>query len=79
MQLIDRAGSQSVVPVPSILTGELHSIPEVGPAPISPGKDLSARSRPMDRKKDAGKGYHKESPINALSEKSKRLKARSFD
>lgn len=24
-------------------------------APISPGKDLSARSRPMDRKKDAGK------------------------
>lgn len=24
-------------------------------APISPGKDLSARRRPMDRKKDAGK------------------------
>lgn len=24
-------------------------------APIYPGKDLSARSRPMDRKKDAGK------------------------
>nr|GMD03751.1 NADH dehydrogenase (ubiquinone) Fe-S protein 2 [Ipomoea batatas] len=24
-------------------------------APISPGKDLSARSRPMDRKKNAGK------------------------
>ncbi|KAG6383894.1 hypothetical protein SASPL_155509 (mitochondrion) [Salvia splendens] len=24
-------------------------------APISPGKDLSARSRPMDRKKDGGK------------------------
>ena len=29
-------------------------------APISPGKHLSARSRPMDRKKDAGKSKKKE-------------------
>ncbi|CAN4117949.1 unnamed protein product [Withania somnifera] len=34
-------------------TTHLQGIPQG--APISPGKDLSARSRPMDRKKDAGK------------------------
>lgn len=31
-------------------------------APISPGKDLSARSRPMDRKKDAGKENERRNP-----------------
>ncbi|KAH0727928.1 hypothetical protein KY284_003793 [Solanum tuberosum] len=31
-------------------------------APISPGKDQSARSRPMDRKKDAGKENERRNP-----------------
>ncbi|KAK4343843.1 hypothetical protein RND71_036937 [Anisodus tanguticus] len=31
-------------------------------APISPRKDLSARSRPMDRKKDAGKENERRNP-----------------